>query len=80
MSKAGKFIISLDFELHWGVMPRLSVKDYESNLKGTSDSIYQTLDLFNTYQIHATWATVGFLFFKDKPSLQSHLPTLRPNY
>jgi len=76
----GIFTISLDFELHWGVMPRLSVKDYESNLKGTKESIFQTLDLFNKYQIHATWATVGFLFFEDKQSLKKALPTKRPKY
>ena len=76
----GIFTISLDFELHWGVMPRLSVKDYESNLKGTKESIFQTLALFDNYQIHATWATVGFLFFEDKQSLKRALPIKKPNY
>lgn len=76
----GIFTISLDFELHWGVMPRLSVADYESNLSGTKESIFQTLDLFNKYQIHATWATVGFLFFEDKQSLKKALPINRPKY
>lgn len=76
----GIFTISLDFELHWGVMPRLSVKDYETNLKGTKESIYQTLALFGDYDIHATWATVGFLFFEEKHKLLKALPDIRPSY
>lgn len=79
-SKTGIFTISLDYELHWGVMPRLSVEDYRENLEGTNQGIYSTLDLFKEFDIHATWATVGFLFFNNKEDLLKVVPAEKPSY
>lgn len=77
----GKFILSLDFELHWGVMPNRSVKDYEKNLKGTRLAVDGILKLFTIYGVHCTWATVGFLFYDSKEHLMSDLHKVKkPTY
>jgi peptidoglycan/xylan/chitin deacetylase (PgdA/CDA1 family) len=38
------------------------------------------LRLFTAYHVHATWATVGFLFFKDIADLSKSIPDLLPTY
>ena len=76
----GNFIISLDFELHWGVAELWDVKDRRDYFLNTRQSIPQVLSLFQNYGINATWATVGFLFAKDKAQLLEFAPTLRPTY
>lgn len=76
----GVFTISLDFEMHWGVIPSFTVEQYYDNLEGTPLAIEHTLSLFRQYDIHATWATVGFLFSKDKEELLGLLPSLQPTY
>jgi hypothetical protein len=78
--KQGNFIISLDFELHWGVAELCMVKDRYDYFKTTRKSIPLVLDLFKKYQIHATWATVGFLFAKDKEQLLAFSPSFKPQY
>jgi len=76
----GAFVISLDFELHWGVRDLLSTADYQDNLLGERTVIPRLLDLFASYQIHATWATVGFLFFDSRDALIAGCPRHRPQY
>ena len=65
MDKAGKFVISLDFELFWGVSENKTIKNYGINISNTHDVVNKLLNLFSKYNIEATWATVGFLFFND---------------
>lgn len=74
------FVISLDFELYWGVRHMPSVADYIGNLRGARAAVVALLRLFKEYEIHATWATVGFLFFDGTSALQRCAPTLRPLY
>src|SRR2546426_12614664 len=57
------FIISLDFELFWGVRDVTTLDRYGANLRGVRDAIPAMLRLFSERGIRATWATVGFLFF-----------------
>ena len=73
MDKTGKFVISLDFELFWGVSENKTIKNYGINISKTHDVINKLLSLFNKYNIEATWATVGFLFFKDIKSLKDFI-------
>jgi peptidoglycan/xylan/chitin deacetylase (PgdA/CDA1 family) len=77
---AGNFIISLDFELHWGVSDVWHLEDRLDYFNETRKSIPVVLELFVTYEIHATWATVGYLFAKDKKQLRSFFPQELPNY
>lgn len=66
---AGNFIISLDFELHWGFNNDRSVESYKSNLINTPKAIELLLNNFIDYNIEASWATVGFLYFQNKTDL-----------
>ena len=77
---AGTFVISLDFELHWGMRDHKTVDQYRDNLVGARRAIPVLLDTFAEYDIHATWATVGFLFFSRRSDLLRALPTERPKY
>jgi peptidoglycan/xylan/chitin deacetylase (PgdA/CDA1 family) len=76
----GSFVISLDFELHWGVRDVISISEKRDHFLRARDAIPEVLRLFREYEIHATWATVGFLFARNKQHLMDHLPELRPSY
>jgi Polysaccharide deacetylase len=76
----GTFTVSLDFELYWGVRDKTDLESYKANLLGARNVIPHLLDLFAKSDVHATWATVGFLFFDEKEELLAHLPPLRPGY
>jgi hypothetical protein len=76
----GSFIISLDFELHWGVRDAVSVSDKKDHFLRGRDAIPEVLRIFEDHEVHATWATVGFLFARSKRHLLDHLPELRPKY
>jgi len=78
--KNGKFVISLDFELHWGVAELWDVNDRKDYFNNARKGIPLMLSLFEKYEIHATWATVGFLFAKDKKQLLDFSPSLKPTY
>lgn len=76
----GCFVISLDFELMWGVRDKRSINDYGDNILQVHNVIPQLLQLFETYQVNVTFSTVGFLFAKDYDDLLSFLPVERPSY
>lgn len=76
----GSLVISLDFELYWGVRDKRSLESYRANLLGVRQAVPALLELFEKYGIHATWATVGFLFFESRDELLAGLPSLKPTY
>ncbi|WP_347925815.1 polysaccharide deacetylase family protein [Pontimicrobium sp. SW4] len=76
----GHFVISLDYELHWGFFDLKTVEEYEENLANTRRVIERLLDLSDKYSIKLTFATVGFLFAKNKEDLIKHIPELTPDY
>jgi peptidoglycan/xylan/chitin deacetylase (PgdA/CDA1 family) len=76
----GIFTISLDLELYWGVRDSRSFGDYEANLCGEPAAIRGILDLFDAHEVHATWATLGFLFFRNIGELRRHVPPVLPDY
>jgi len=80
INNSGIFTVSLDFELYWGLRDKRTIQDYEDNLKGVDKAIERILDLFDEYEIHATWATVGFLFADDIDDLEGSFPKVMPNY
>lgn len=75
-------VISLDFELHWGVTEtvREPSDSYNANLYGARESVYRLLSLFRQRDIHATWATVGMLFASGASELDIFKPSSRPAY
>jgi peptidoglycan/xylan/chitin deacetylase (PgdA/CDA1 family) len=78
--RAGQFVISLDFELHWGVRDHTSVDAYRENLLGVRTVIPALLARFRQREIHATWATVGILFARSRDEALTHAPATRPSY
>lgn len=77
---AGTFVVSLDFELFWGVRDQTTLDEYGPNILGVREAIPALLRAFDRHAIHATWATVGFLFFGTRSELLEHLPSMRPAY
>lgn len=79
--RSGALVISLDFELRWGVRdhcPRGA--PYERNLFGAREVVPRTLSLFEEFGVAGTWATVGFLFARSRRELEVHRPTTLPEY
>lgn len=76
----GAMVISLDFELHWGVRDKRTIESYRENLLGVREVVPLMLDVFERYGIAATWSTVGFLFFETKENMLRCLPDMRPQY
>lgn len=76
----GALVISLDFELYWGMRDCQSVENYGANVRGVHQLIPRLLELFDQRRIHATWATVGMLTFRNRAELMEHLDIVRPNY
>ncbi len=65
----GVFVISLDFELYWGMRDIKAIEDYKDNLLGERTIVPTLLKVFGEYGIHATWATVGFMFYENRQEL-----------
>lgn len=76
----GRLVISLDFELLWGVRDHFDRDSYGANVLGAREAIPRMLDLFADDGVKATWATVGFLFCETKEELLASLPDLRPGF
>lgn len=77
---AGTFVISLDFELMWGVRDRRTVGDYGDAIIGVRRAIPEMLALFEAAGIRATWATVGLLFARNRDEMFDYAPKLLPTY
>ena len=73
-------VISLDFELYWGVRDLRDLNACQARLANVRPAVLRLLDLFEQFEIHATWATVGFLFFRTRRELLASLPGTQPNY
>jgi peptidoglycan/xylan/chitin deacetylase (PgdA/CDA1 family) len=74
-------IISLDFELHWGVRDRFPLtKTQSARLLAARAVIPRILDLFEEFSINATWATVGFLFAHSRQEAEAFTPLQKPSY
>jgi peptidoglycan/xylan/chitin deacetylase (PgdA/CDA1 family) len=78
--KNGCFVISLDFELYWGVRDTRTLDTYGKNILGVREAIPAMLELFERYKIKATFATVGFLFCNSKEELLQYIPGQLPSY
>ncbi len=76
----GKFIISLDFELMWGVRDHKSINDYGENILGVYQIMPKLLDIFQKYSVKSTFAIVGFLYFNNKSELVKNISKSIPNY
>ena len=77
---AGTLIVSLDFELFWGMHDCTTREEYETNIIGGRAGIPKLLSLFRQFRIHCTWASVGMLFVRSVDALQPYLPAEVPSY
>jgi hypothetical protein len=78
--RSGAFVISLDFELLWGVRDKRTIADYGANILGVREAIPALLDLFAERGIACTWATIGLLFFATDRAMLAALPGHKPQY
>ncbi len=78
----GTLVISLDFELIWGVRDQYPPDGgaYRENLLGVRAAIPQMLELFEEYGVSATWATVGMLMAESRDEWESFKPAALPRY
>ncbi len=76
----GKFVISLDFELMWGIRDKKTKEQYNDNIIGVQTVIPKLLEIFKQYDIKATFSTVGLLFFETKKELLENIPINQPQY
>ncbi len=79
-NQKGTFVISIDFELLWGVWDVTNIEKYGEHIKGVKFVIPELLTLFKKYNFKVTFATVGALFAKNKEELLSYIPLLKPAY
>lgn len=77
---SGTLVISLDFELMWGVRDHRTTASYGDAVLGVRKALPALLQLFQTHSIQATWATVGLLFARDRREMLEHCPALEPGY
>ena len=76
----GTLIVSLDFELFWGMLDVCPLEKYQNNVLGGRKAIPQLLELFQKHGIHATWAAVGFLFAENYEEVRRYFPENKPGY
>lgn len=77
----GTLIISLDFEMMWGCHDWATADTYGiSNVKQVRNVISELLLLFQKYDVHATFATVGLIFCKNKQEALQNKPLKLPSY
>jgi peptidoglycan/xylan/chitin deacetylase (PgdA/CDA1 family) len=58
----------------------MSTANYGENINAVHDVVPRLLELFSKYDIACTWATVGFLFNKNKKTLIQNNPKVIPTY
>jgi hypothetical protein len=75
-----KFVISLDFELFWGVSDRQTVGGYGRNVLGEWEAIPRMLALFCRHGLRVTWATVGMVMCRDYKHWCDIRPGVMPLY
>ena len=77
---AGYFVISLDFELIWGVFDVLDYKHHLPYFQNTRKIIPEILQCFRDNEINCTWATVGMLFNSNWVEWVANTPETEPAY
>jgi hypothetical protein len=66
--------------MYWGIHGLKPWPRQRPRILGGREAVPAILQLFQEFGVHATWATVGFLFFATKAGLLQNLPARRPAY
>lgn len=81
IKNSGSLVISLDYELLWGIIEKSDVQVYaESNVKHVPDVIDRMLVLFEKYEVKVTFAIVGMLMCNNKKEILDNQPQIKPTY
>lgn len=75
-----KFVISLDFEMFWGVAASRSLSEYRDHVLGEWTAVPSMLKMFHNRNIRVTWATVGMLMCRDYAEWRSIRPSILASY
>lgn len=78
--KNGTLVISLDFELIWGVFDHAVLVDKKEYFDNTLKVIPKILESFVKNDVKATWATVGMLFNSNWEEWEANVPMEKPSY
>ena len=73
------FVISLDFELLWGVRDSRGA-EYHQQLLNVHQVVPKLLSLFDKYEIACTWATVGAACLPSQSHFEAIKPEIIPSY
>lgn len=76
----GILVVSLDFELLWGIFDKVNPQSKKEYFQNTREVIPKILELFRKYEISCTWATVGMLFNRNWKEWQENFPEVLPAY
>lgn len=76
----GILVISLDFELLWGLLDMPVPMKFRQNVEGVRQAIPRILSLFEMYEIHATWGVVGLLMRESIRDCSDNMPDVLPAY
>jgi peptidoglycan/xylan/chitin deacetylase (PgdA/CDA1 family) len=77
----GALIVSLDFELYWGVTDLYAPSGpYDANVLGVYQVVPGLLALFQEFGVSATWATVGMVFANSTMDAERYSPLRHPGY
>ena len=80
-ARTGALVLSLDFELAWGVHEKYPQgRGYEDALIGARQAVPAMLNTFDRFGISATWACVGFLMAQSREEVHAFTPTHLPTY
>ena len=81
IEQTGCLIVSLDFEMMWGVIDIATPDDYgKTNVRQVSEVIHRMVELFEKYSVNATFASVGMLMLDGVQKVKELMPNLQPTY
>ena len=82
MKKSGTLVISLDFELFWGLAGwnEEKILAYKPRIEGAVGALEQIIALFEKYNIKSTIGYVSGIQYRDEIDFMNAAPTLRPSY
>lgn len=78
--KTSAFVISLDFELLWGIFDKVGNRYRPEYFANTRKVIPHLLERFANQGIQVTWATVGMLFAENEEEWKHYSPDYLPSY
>jgi hypothetical protein len=80
MDSNGTFLVSLDFELFWGIHDKYSISNYGKSIENVWEVLPKIIHDLDCHNVKSTFATVGFVFASGLEDLKKYYPEKKPNY